>query len=121
MHPFVKRLLLWTPRVLSILFALFVGLLSVAVFGAFSNTFLVTLRYLLPSIIILFVLPFAWKWEWTGAIVYFILGIAYMAFVWDTQLSMGDNLILTSFITGPLILIASLFFLSWYYRKDIRG
>ncbi|MCX6230682.1 MAG: hypothetical protein NTZ33_03990 [Bacteroidetes bacterium] len=118
MNPFVKRLLLWTPRILSILFALFVGLISIAVFGAYDDTLLVTLSYLLPAIIILFALLFAWKWEWVGAIVYFLIGIAYLGFIWNVQMALVDNLIFASFITGPSILIASLFFLSWYYRNE---
>ena len=115
----VKRLLFWTPRILCILFAVFVSLFCFDVFGegySFWKTILALLMHLIPTGIILVVLAVSWRWEWVGAILFSALGALYIVmfrgrFMWHVYLTMS----------GPLFLVGFLFLINWMYRKQIRA
>jgi hypothetical protein len=114
-----KRLLFWTPRVLCILFAGFVSLFALDVFGegyGFWETILALLIHLVPTYVVLILLAIAWRWEWVGAILFGALGVWYILmtrgrFPWTTYLMMS----------GPLFLIGVLFLLNWVYRRELRN
>jgi hypothetical protein len=114
-----KRLLFWTPRILCILFAGFVSLFALDVFGegyGLWETILALLIHLVPTYIVLIVLAIAWRWEWVGAILFGVLGVWYILmawgrFPWTTYLIMS----------GPLFLIGVLFLLNWVYRRQLRN
>jgi hypothetical protein len=62
----LKRILVWTPRILGILFALFVSIFALDVFGAgygFWETILALLIHLVPVSILLIGLAIAWRWS----------------------------------------------------------
>lgn len=80
-----QRILYWTPRVLSILFALFVSLFALDVFGmgyGFWGTFLALLIHLVPVFVLLLGLALAWRWEWIGALIFGGFSIWYIAAFW---------------------------------------
>jgi hypothetical protein len=114
----VQRLLFWTPRALCILFAGFVSLFALDVFGegyGFWETMLALLMHLVPTAIVLIVLAIAWRWELVGSTLFDVLGVAYILmtrgrFPWTTYLIMS----------GPLFLISLLFQLNWVYRRQLR-
>jgi hypothetical protein len=116
----VKRLLFWTPRILCIVFAVFVSLFALDVFGegyGFWKTLLALLMHLIPTGIILIVLAISWRWEWVGGIVFNVLGVLYLvmfcgrSFHWSVYLSMS----------GPLFVIGVLFWLNWLSRGKLRA
>ena len=116
----VKRLLFWTPRILCILFAVFVSLFCFDVFGAgnsFWKTILALLIHLIPTGIILAVLAVSWRWEWVGAIIFSALGVLYIVMFWGR---VKLHVYLT-IIAGPLFLVGFLFLINWLYRKQIRA
>jgi len=114
----VRRLLFWTPRILCILFAVFVSLFALDVFGegyGFWETIVALLMHLVPTGIILVVLAISWRWEWVGGLLFVALGVFYFVmtkgrFDWLTYL----------IISGPLFLIGSLFLLNWLCRDQLR-
>ncbi len=114
----VKLLLFWTPRVLCILFALFVSLFALDVFYegyGFWETILALLKHLIPTGIILTVLAVSWRWEWVGGILFIALGAWYLIatwgrFPWVTYLCMS----------GPRFLIGVLFWVNWVYRAELQ-
>jgi uncharacterized membrane protein YgdD (TMEM256/DUF423 family) len=115
----VKRLLFWTPRILCILFAVFVSLFSFDVFGegySFWKTILALLMHLIPTGIILVVLAVSWRWEWVGAIIFSALGVLYIVMFWGR---FKWHVYLLP-ISGPLFLVGFLFLINWLYRKQIR-
>src|SRR5262249_53398337 len=66
-----KRLLFWTPRVLCLLFAAFISLFALDVFGesrGFWQTALALAMHLIPTFILLAVLALSWRWEWIGGL-----------------------------------------------------
>lgn len=117
MKPVIRHLLLWSPRVICILYvSCFLTLFALDEWSGqprFWDKFQAVLIHLSPAVLIVAVLILAWKWEWIGAIVFSALGIAYMILVpghpdWVLEIS------------GPLFLIGILFFVSWLFRKDIK-
>ena len=114
----LRQILFWTPRILSILFILFIGLFSLDVFGTGAG-FWVTLRGFLihniPVFILLAVLILAWRWEWIGAVLYIGFGIWYLV-------AMGGRFNWTVYlvVAGVPILIGVLFLVGWIWRKQNR-
>jgi hypothetical protein len=114
-----KLLLFWIPRVLAILFALFISVFALDVFGedlGFLGTAAALLIHLIPTFLILIVLAAAWRWEWVGAVAYFFLGVCYLVLAWG-KLHWSAYLA----ISGPLFLLGVLFLLGWLYRTGLRS
>jgi len=115
----VKRAMFWTPRALSILFAIFISIFALDVFGAgygFWGTIVALLIHLIPTGLVLLALAIAWRWQWIGAILFAALGAGYVImgwgrFEWPTYL----------LISGPLFLLGALFLVSWLFRAMPRS
>jgi hypothetical protein len=110
----VRRLLYWLPRVLGILFAVFLSLFAFDVFGegySFWETVWALLMHLVPTAIVVLILVLAWRWEWIGGVLFPLLGVLYIVVFWDES----DWL---SYLTlsGPLLLIGGLFWINWRLR-----
>jgi hypothetical protein len=107
--------LYWTPRLLSILFIIFISLFALDIFGqgySLWQTVVGLFMHLIPTIILIIVLSVCWRWEWVGAILYFGLGVLYLVlswgrFDWTAYLS----------ISGPCFLLSILFFMNWLLLK----
>ena len=114
-----KRILFWTPRVMSILFALFVSLFALDVFGvgySFWETVLALLIHLVPVYILLIGLAIAWRWEWVGALIFMGFAVWYVAMAWGQfQLSVYLMMAGVPFVVGILWLI------DWLYRRELRS
>jgi hypothetical protein len=114
----VKRLLFWAPRILCILFAVFVSLFALDVFGegyGFWGTMLALLMHLIPTGVILIVLAISWRWEWVGGVLFIALGVLYLVMAWG-RLHWSAYLL----ISGPLFLVGVLFLINWLYRAELR-
>jgi hypothetical protein len=114
----VKWVLYWSPRVLSILFAVFISLFALDVFGhgqGFWRTLAALGMHLVPTVLVLLVLLVSWRYEWVGAIVYVALAGVYV--VWAAgRFPLGVYFM----IAGPLVLAGLLFLLNWIYRRELR-
>lgn len=106
MNSNTKRWLYWLPRVLSILFALFISMFALDVFGEgynFWETLVALFMHLVPTFILITVILVAWRWERVGAALFLALAVAYLI------MTGGDWLI----IPIPLIIVGLLFLVSW--------
>jgi hypothetical protein len=63
----------WLPRVLSIVFILFISMFALDVFGE-PQWFLALLMHLIPSFILLIMTVVAWNHERLGGIIFIIAG-----------------------------------------------
>ncbi len=109
----MNRSLLWLPRTLGLLFVTFLAVFSLDVFGEYSGlgeTLTALAMHLIPAAVALVALVVAWRWEWTGIILFGGLGLAYL-------LSSLDHPRWIPVISGPLFLIGALFLVSWMYRR----
>jgi hypothetical protein len=101
-----KRWLYWLPRGLSILFALFISLLALDVFGegySFGETMVALFMHLVPTFILVAVIAIAWRWERVGAALFFALAVVYLVLTNGRMLT----------IPIPLIIVSLLFLVSW--------
>jgi len=105
-----QRLMFWTPRLLGLVFSLF---LAVFALDAFSNgarmpdAILDFLVHLVPSLVVVTLVAASWRREWIGVVAFAILGVAYAA-----TMARGhkDWMLL---ISGPLLLVSALFLWNW--------
>ena len=115
----IYKSLFWTPRVLCILFAIFLSIFAADAFGegrGFWETVLALLMHLIPSGMVLIVLAISWRWEWVGAVVFLALGVLYLIFAWTRQFHWSAYVA----IAGPLFLIGILFLVNWFWRQEIH-
>lgn len=115
----VRQFLFWAPRILCILFAVFVSLLALDVFGegyGFWETVVALLMHLIPTAIVIVVLLLAWRWEWIGGILFIALGILYIVIFWE-----AGEWIAYLIISGPLFLVGALFLLNWRLKVEPRA
>jgi hypothetical protein len=111
------RALHWAPRILGILFAVFISLFALDVFAedySFWETTAAFIIHLIPTALVVVALVIAWRWEWVGAVLFVALGTWYIImtrgkFDWLTYL----------LIPGPLFLIGALFLVSWFSRREL--
>lgn len=121
MTTITRRLLFWTPRVLCVVFTLFISMFALDVFGhahGFWETLTALFMHLIPSFVLLAMLILAWRWEWIGAVVSTALAIL---FLWWNYTVRHNVLPAVLIIAGPLILMAGLFLVGWVMRKEIRA
>jgi len=117
MKRLMKRLLYWSPRVLGILFALFLSMFALDVFGegyGFWGTILALLIHLIPTWIVVVALAIAWRWEWVGALLLIAAGLYYAL----TTLNHPDWILV---IAGPAFLVGGLFLLNWLFRRQLTS
>ena len=113
-----KKLLVWSPRIICILFAIFISLFALDVFdeaGGFWQTTIALLVHLIPTAIIIFILILSWrKYPLVGALSYIILGLVYVIMAWGKF-----HWSVYAVISGPLFIVGILYFFNWRFRKDI--
>ena len=109
-----NRLLLWAPRVLAILFAAFISIFALDVFGegySFWETIVALVMHLLPTAVVLVALAIAWRWQWVGGILFLALGLVYIL------VFRQGHWIAHLLISGPLFLVGALFLSSAWVQK----
>lgn len=124
----MSRFIYWTPRLLGILFILFLGLFSLDVFDvnneySFFETIIAFFIHNIPSIILLIILLFSWKYEIVGATGYIFAGLIYISFIFWNILSTGFEWYYLSWalmISGMCFFIGILFLIGWKRRTKSR-
>ena len=119
MNRSARNILFWTPRILCILFCMFLSIFALDVFGEgqeFWGTVLALLMNLVPVFLVAIVLAIAWRWEWVGAVLFTALALIYVIWFWG-RFPLGVYFA----IAGPLVLLGILFLLNWIYRQELRA
>ena len=108
------RLLLWTPRVLGILAAAFLGLFALDAFSE-GKPLVQALPdlaiHLTPAVLLLGIVAASWRWQWVGGIAFIALAAAYM-----TMVNRLDWILV---ISGPLLIVGTLFLWSWRFHEAL--
>jgi ABC-type dipeptide/oligopeptide/nickel transport system permease component len=118
MNALSKNLLFWTPRSLSVAFAVFLGLFALDVFNehyGMFKTLLALLIHLAPALAVLLILIIAWRWEWVGAAAYATLALWYAQGNWRRH---ADWVLI---IAAPVLVIAALFLANWLKHDELRA
>ena len=116
----VNKLLFWAPRVLAILFILFLAMFSLDIFGnnyTFWETVLGLFMHNIPSIILLIVLIISWKHEIVGAIAFVLGGIFYIVTLFINPQFEWYMLSWSIMIAGPAFLVGILFWMNWKQKR----
>ncbi len=117
----------WTPRILSILFLLFLAMFSLDVFGegyGFWGTVLGLLIHNIPVFILAIILIISWRYEIVGGIAFLLAGTAYVALMANEALTGRFEWYMISYpiiIAGPAFLIGILFLLGWRGKRKKTG
>lgn len=113
-----RRLLFWSPRVLSLFFIAFISMFALDVFNEHTSFWNVTralLMHLIPSGILLLILALSWRWEWVGGVVFTGLALFYLIAFWGRF-----HWSAYAVISGSLMTLGLLFLLNWNKRAQLR-
>ena len=119
----INKFIFYTPRILSIIFILFLTMFSLDIFdgtSGFWNIALGLFMHNIPSIILLIILFISWKHEIVGGIAFILAGLVYLGFILQNILSTGFEWYYLSWvlqISGIAFLIGILFLIGWYKKR----
>ena len=115
----INKFIYWTPRILSILFILFLALFSLDIFDlnlGFWQTILGLVIHNIPSLILLVVLIISWKYEIVGGIAFILAGLLYIVMLLMNPFE-WYMLSWSLIIAGPAFFIGILFIIGWLAKK----
>ncbi|PIZ82951.1 hypothetical protein COX97_02225 [Candidatus Pacearchaeota archaeon CG_4_10_14_0_2_um_filter_05_32_18] len=119
----VNKFIFWTPRILAILFIIFLAIFSLDVFGndyTLWETVTGLFMHNIPSLILLIVLIISWKHEIVGGIGFILAGILYIVFVLINVIKTGFEwyyLLWAVQISGIAFFIGILLFIGWKQKR----
>lgn len=117
----INRYLYWTPRIISILFVIFLAMFSLDVItpeASFSEIAMGLLMHNIPSLVLLIVLIISWKYEIVGGIVFILAGLLYILFAFQAGRDWDVVLIWILTIAGPAFLVGILFMINWFKKEQ---
>ncbi|MFA6461659.1 MAG: hypothetical protein WCV90_05285 [Candidatus Woesearchaeota archaeon] len=118
----ISKPLYWAPRIMGIIFILFLALFSLDVFGngwGFWYTLGAFLMHNIPSFLLTIILIISWKYEIVGGIAFILAGIAYIVSILVTVISNGFEWYYLTWavqISGIAFLVGILFLVNWYKK-----
>lgn len=116
----ISKIFLWVPRILAILYIIFLAIFSLDVISSestFIEIFVGLFIHNIPVFILIIALIMSWKTEIIGAIVFLIYGFFYIVMVSNSSVSFDIYLSWILAISGPAFLISILFFISWFKKS----
>ena len=119
----VGKFIYWAPRILSIIFILFLALFSLDVFEGnygFWETIAGLFMHNIPAMILLIVLIISWKREIVGGIGFVLAGILYIAMILMNIITTGFEwyyLLSAVQISGIAFFIGIMFLVGWFKKK----
>ena len=114
----MKKILIWLPRISSILY---IVVLTLIVLNVFSHGYIVwdtstaLVLHLMPTGVVLVLILIAWRWEGLGAFIFVCMAAVYALMTRDRFAPETHWKIF-----GPLLIIALLFMLSWFLQNPSR-
>lgn len=114
----VSRFIYWSPRILAVLFILFLVMFSLDVFESCDNLSLCLIGLLMhniPSIILTIILVASWRYEIVGGIAFLFGALLYFLLVLNHGILTA--LLWSSSISLPAVIIGILFLINWRKRQ----
>ncbi len=115
-----NRFIYWTPRILGILFVLFLMLFSLDVFEPKRTVGEIAIglfMHNIPALILLSLLIVSWKHELVGAISFTLGGLLYILLLATNAHFQWYMLSWVVAISGPAFIIGGLFAHQWLKKK----
>jgi hypothetical protein len=116
----INKYLYWTPRVLSIIFILFLAMFSLDVFSpdlTFWQIALGLFMHNIPVFLLTAILIISWKREIVGGIVFILAGLLYIGMLLANPQLEWYTLSWSIVIAGPAFLIGTLFLITWFKKR----
>ena len=117
----VSKFVYWTPRILSIVFLLFLAMFSLDVFDmglGFWGTIGALFMHNIPVFILAALLWISWKYEIVGGASFILAGLAYIVLaIMDPINELSLMLLRIIVISGPAFFIGALFLMNWFGKK----
>jgi len=119
----INKFIYWAPRVLSIIFILFLSLFSLDIFEMgldFWGTLLGLFMHNIPTLILLIVLLISWKHEIVGGIAFILAGLLYIVMILKNIVGNGFEWYYLAWavqISGIAFFIGALFLIGWIQKK----
>ena len=119
----VSKFIYWTPRILLIIFILFLALFSLDVFEGnygFWGTIVGLFMHNIPAMILLIVLIISWQHEIVGGIGFILAGILYIAMILMNVIKAGFEwyyLLWALQISGIAFFTGIMFLVGWFKKK----
>lgn len=119
----ISKKLYWAPRIISILFLLFLAMFSLDIFGngyGLLETILALFIHNIPVFILGILLGISWKHEIVGAITFILAGLLYIGFMIFNAIKYPAEWYMLSYsmiIAGPAFFVGILFYLNWKKKK----
>jgi len=123
----VNKFIFWTPRILSILFILFLSMFSLDIFGndyTFWETVVGLFMHNIPVFILTILLIISWKHEIVGGIAFILAGFLYIGFILRNALTTGFELYYLAWaaqISGIAFFIGILLLIGWNIKRKKIG
>lgn len=115
-----SKFIYWTPRILAIVFSLFLAMFSLDVIQpglGFWEILLGLFMHNIPVFILIIILIISWKYDIVGGIAFILAGLAYIISLFFKQGFEWYMLSWSIIIAGPAFFIGILFFIGWF-RKN---
>ena len=116
MNKKINKYLYWTPRILGIVFAVFLMVFSLDVFDSGLTGWQVVLGLFihnLPSLFLLAIVVISWKHEIVGGVAFILAGLLYILLLVTRSNFEWYMLSWSVIIAGPAFLVGILFFVNW--------
>lgn len=121
------RILHWIPRIICMIAILFISKFAMDAMESYLTIWqqiLLVMVHLIPALLLVGLLIIAWKWELLGGILFTLIGLALAPIIYqhnyNMDQSMGMSLGFVMIFALPLIIIGSLFILSFIKRRKYR-
>jgi len=114
-----KKILYWLPRIVAILFILFISMFAFDVFSEYSllGEILVALfMHLVPSFFLVAAAVIAWRWPIVGGVLFIVLGLFSVVF-FNTY----DEVLSLLLISTPPVILGLLFIRHGWHRLQNGG
>jgi hypothetical protein len=116
----VSEFVYWTPRILSIVFVIFLALMSLDVLGmklGFWQTLDGLFMHNIPTLVLLAVLMISWKYEIVGGVAFILAGLLYIFITFRNVDNWGMALAWSVQIAGAVFAIGGFFIVNWIKKK----
>jgi hypothetical protein len=116
----ISKFVYWIPRIVSIIFILFLMLFSLDIFDGhygFWGTIVGLFMHNIPALILLIVLIISWKHEVVGGTGFILAGLLYIILLCTRPHFELYMLSWSLIIAGPAFLIGILFLIGWKKKK----
>ncbi len=115
----INKFVYWTPRIMSILFLLFLAMFSLDVFSSELTAWQILIglfMHNIPVFILLVILIISWKHEIVGGITFILAGLTYIILLFRNEFE-WYMLSWSLIIAGPAFFIGILFIIGWLKKK----